>query len=58
CTSPTAGSRSWRSAGVTRRSPWPGSPSSSGPSSTSIPTSRRRSSGWPPGWPGWTTRTT
>ena len=52
-------SRSSSSAGVTRRSPWRGSPSGCRSSSTSTRSSRRRSSGWPPGWPGSTTpRTT
>ena len=58
CTSPIEGSRSSRHAGVTTRSPWRGSPSSCERSSTSIRTSRARSSSWPPGWPGWTTTRT
>ncbi len=57
CTSRTAASRSCRPAGVTRRSPSTGWPSSYGRSSTSTPTSRSRWSGWPRGWPAWTTRT-
>ena len=44
-----------RSAGVTRRSPWPGSPSGCRSSPTSTPSSRPPSSGSPPGWPGSTT---
>ena len=58
CTSPTAGSRSWRSAGATRRSPWPGWPSGSASSPTCTRSSRPPSSGWPPGWPGSTIRRT
>ena len=43
---------------ATRRSAWPGWPSGCRPSSTSIPSSRSRSNGSPPGWPEPTTRTT
>ena len=46
------------SAGVTRKSPWPGSPTDFRSSPTSTPSSRPRPSGSRPGWPGWTTRTT
>ena len=46
------------SAGVTRRSPWRGSPSGSRSSPTPSPSSRHPSSGSPPGSPASTTRTT
>ena len=53
------GDRGARSAdGATRRSRWPGSPSGSRSSPTCTRSSRRRSSGSPPGWPGSTTPTT
>ena len=58
CTSPTAASRSSTSAGVTRRSPWRGSPSGSRSSPTPTRSSRPPWSGSRPGWPGWTTRRT
>ncbi|CAA9275158.1 MAG: hypothetical protein AVDCRST_MAG41-3189, partial [uncultured Corynebacteriales bacterium] len=56
CTRPIGASRSWRSAGASRRSRSPGWPTGCGSSSTSTRSSRCRWSGWPPGWPG-TTRT-
>ena len=58
CTSRTVASRSWRPAAARRRSPSTGWPSSCARSSTSTPSSRPRSSGWPPGWPGSTTTRT
>ena len=57
CTSPIAASRNSSPGAATRMSAWNGWPAGCRPSSTSTPSSRRRSSGWPPGWRA-TTRTT
>ena len=58
CTSPTAGSRSCSSAGVTRRSAWPGWATGSRSSPTPTRSSRRPWSASPPGWRDSTTRRT
>ncbi len=54
CTSPTRASRSSTSGAARSRSPCPGSPSGCGTSSTSTRSSRPPSTGWRPGWRGWT----
>jgi ABC-type uncharacterized transport system involved in gliding motility auxiliary subunit len=58
CTTATGASRSSPVGAVTRASPWRGSPSACASSWTRNPTSRSPSSGWRPGSPASTTRTT